>query len=80
MRESLAVNDDNEQLIVRAGGVQSVLAAMRAHPGSTVVQEQGCAALCNLSGAADNKVLVARAGGIEVVVAAMRAHRDTLAS
>ena len=61
--------------IAAAGGIEAVVAAMRAHAGSAVVQEYARWALCNLAfNNADNQFAIAAAGGIEAVVAAMRAH------
>jgi hypothetical protein len=41
--------------IARAGGIEAMLAGMRAHGSSTGVQEQGCTALGNLSGTEENE-------------------------
>jgi probable inactive protein kinase-like protein SgK071 len=62
--------------IVRAGGIDVVLAAMRRFTGSAVVQQAGCLALLTLAVADSHKVAIARAGGIEAVVAAMRRYPE----
>jgi hypothetical protein len=66
---------DNRDALAAAGGIEAVLAALRAHPGAANVQERGCLALGNLAAShAANQTAVAAAGGIEAVVAALRAH------
>ena len=45
----------------RNGGLDVVVAAMRAHPTAAAVQEQACFALCHLSINAENQVRAARA-------------------
>ena len=79
---------DTATAIAAAGSIRVVLSAMRAHTGVSSwfwqrggiftgharVQEQGCAALTNLSVIADNRTAIAAAGGIPVVLAAMKAY------
>ena len=71
----LAVNAENRVAIAAAGGVEAVVAAMRAHAADAMVQQNGCGALASLAAnSAENKVAIAAAGGVEAVKAAMRAH------
>ena len=70
--------------VAAAGGIEAVVAVMRAHGGSVPVQQQGCIVLKNLAGgccAEENGMAVAvvAAGGIAAVVAAMRAHGMSVA-
>ncbi len=44
--------------IVRAGGVEAIVAAARAHVGSVDVSHYACWALGNLAGDAANKVMI----------------------
>jgi len=73
---NLAVEAVNKAAIARAGGIDAVVAGMRAHRSNEWVQEDGCSALRNLARSDDFKTAIARAGGIEAVVAGMRAHRS----
>jgi hypothetical protein len=62
---------------VKAGGcgaIEAVVAALRAHPSSAAVQENGCSALINLAANANNQVKAGGCGAIEAVVAAMKRH------
>ena len=69
---------NNIEELLCAGGVETVVAAMRAHASSAGVQQQACGALRNLSaGNAENKTVIGNAGGVEAVVAAMRAHASS---
>ena len=54
----------------RAGGIEAVVAAMRALPRADGVQQYGCGALLSLAlNHADNQAAIARAGGVEAVLA-----------
>jgi len=69
----------NRQLAAKAGVLEVVMAAMRAHPQVSSVQEWGCCTVhqvCSgLDGAGlERKERAAGAGVLEVAVAAMRAH------
>ena len=55
----------SEAVVASAGGVDAVVAAMRAHGGSASVQEEGCAALRNLALGDALRASIASAGGIE---------------
>jgi hypothetical protein len=65
-----------EVAIAAAGGVEAVLAAMRAHAADAMVQQIGCGALVSLAVNDENKVAIAAAGGVEAVLAAMSAHNS----
>ena len=55
---NLAWNTDNQVKIAAAGGIESILNAMKQHAQHESVQENGCGALQNLSVNADNKVKI----------------------
>jgi hypothetical protein len=68
-------NAENWTRAWAAGGVEAVVAAMRAHASDARVQERGCWALESLVYSnAENRTRAGAAGGVEAVVAAMRAH------
>ena len=73
----LASDDDLQALIAREDGIEAVLAAMRAHPKISAVQEAACAALSNLAHYnSSNQVRIAAEGGIERMVEAMKVHPE----
>ncbi len=47
---ALGITAENKVKIVRAGGIEVLLSAMRAHEGHEGVQEAGCRALLMVSG------------------------------
>ena len=71
---NLSVNADNQVKIAAAGGIESILNAMKQYAQHESVQKQGCGALWNLAANADNKVKIAAAGGIESILNAMKQH------
>jgi hypothetical protein len=76
------VTSNNNVNKVKAGGcgaIEAVVAALRAHPSSAAVQENGCTALRNLAANDANKVKAGGCGAIEAVVAALRAHPSSAA-
>ncbi|KAJ1481072.1 armadillo-type protein [Baffinella frigidus] len=77
---NLAQHDFNKIMIAGLGGIEAVLAGMRAHSGVAEVQAWGCGALGFLcANAADSQVKVAELGGIEEVLAGMCAHAGAAA-
>ena len=55
--------------------IDSILAAMKQHPDSTGVQQQGCRALAEMARGNDaNQRTIAEKGGIEAVFRAMTQH------
>jgi hypothetical protein len=68
----------NLLMVVAAGGIKAVVAAMKNHLNNAAVQQYGCIILMGIAVLAENKpkvaVAVAGAGGIEAVVAAMNEH------
>ncbi len=68
---SLACNADKQVKIGAAGGIDALLAAIKAHTHSAGVQEEACSALYNIAyNKKDKKGKIA-----ETVVAAMKAHK-----
>jgi hypothetical protein len=47
---------DDQAAVAAQGGIDAVVAAMRAHVGVSAVQEQGCGALWNIASLQENKV------------------------
>jgi len=70
-------NPANQALAADAGGVEAVVAAMKAQPKSAAVAERGAAALGNL-GAKNtlNQARVGAAGGIETIVDSLARFQD----
>lgn len=66
-----ALDAANKQSIATAGGICSVLAAMRAHPTNPQLLERCCGVLFNLSFDHTNKELIADHGGVEAIIKAM---------
>jgi len=65
----------NQTAVAAVGGIEAVVAALRAHPSVEAVQRSGCLALSSLvDGHAANQTAVAAVGGIETVLAALRTH------
>ena len=57
------------------GGIERVLEAMKAHPAVTVLQEEACGVLVNIScDDAVSKAQIVGGGGIELLVLAMATH------
>lgn len=91
---SLSTNPENVPKLLSSGGVEVIMAAMDEHLQNAVIQEAGCATLCNFTETtnptdkdgkptapvADEKAVAkANHGGIRVVVAALQAHADDVA-
>jgi len=74
MMRYLSINTTNHTMIVNAGGIGAVLAAMMAHPNVAGLQLQCFAALSLLAEDDGNATAIAAAGGIPVVLSAMTAH------
>ena len=74
LRNLSANNDDNQVKIASLGGIQALVKAMEAYVDSAAVQEQGCAALLNLSVNADNPAKIASLGGRQVLQDHLAAH------
>mmetsp|Transcript_23416 Transcript_23416/g.54186 ORF Transcript_23416/g.54186 Transcript_23416/m.54186 type:complete len:297 (-) Transcript_23416:569-1459(-) len=75
----LCFEEGNRQPAADAGGLEAVVAAMRAHPQATGVQEYGCTALANMCCGDDAAGLARRqravqAGVVGAVATAMQAH------
>jgi hypothetical protein len=62
--------------IISAGGIECIVAAMRAFPSNFDVQFLGCGAFKSITMSVGNLRAVAQAGGIECIVAAIRNHPD----
>ena len=75
---NLAINDGNKLKIAEAGGIQAVVAAMKAHRRNVYMQQHACWALRYLVVNDGNQVKIAEAGGIEAVVTAMDHNREVL--
>ncbi|XP_004404729.1 PREDICTED: armadillo repeat-containing protein 6 isoform X2 [Odobenus rosmarus divergens] len=72
---AIAGNDDVKDAIVRAGGTESIVAAMTQHLASPQVCEQSCAALCVLAlRKPENSRVIMEGGGALVALQAMKAH------
>uniref|UniRef100_A0A2R9C1T2 Armadillo repeat-containing protein 6 n=2 Tax=Pan TaxID=9596 RepID=A0A2R9C1T2_PANPA len=72
---AIAGNDDVKDAIVRAGGTESIVAAMTQHLTSPQVCEQSCAALCFLAlRKPDNSRIIVEGGGAVAALQAMKAH------
>ena len=72
----LAENRDNQMTIAEAGGITSIVSAMKIHPEFPYVQEYGCGALWNLALNDGNKGGIADEGGIAAIVVAMKKHPE----
>ena len=76
----LSGDDAGRQSVVGAGGLDAVVAAMRAHPDIPSVQHQGCIAIRNITSwstdaaAFERRQRASEAGALEAVVAGMRGH------
>ena len=57
---NLSFNDSNKAAIGSGGGIDAVIAAMRAHGGSATVQAHGCGALDNLFSGGNDTDVIAR--------------------
>uniref|UniRef100_A0A9L0R4C1 Armadillo repeat-containing protein 6 n=1 Tax=Equus caballus TaxID=9796 RepID=A0A9L0R4C1_HORSE len=72
---AIAGNDDVKDAIVRAGGTESIVAAMTQHLASPQVCEQSCAALCVLAlRKPENSRVIVEGGGALAALEAMKAH------
>jgi hypothetical protein len=60
-------------MIVEAGGVAAIVAAVRCHADAA---EHACATLTKLAGVKTNRVVITAAGGVDAVVLALRKHKD----
>eukprot|EP00727_Mastigamoeba_balamuthi_P007727 m51a1_g3575 hypothetical protein (1275) ;mRNA; f:1107316-1111283 len=65
----------NVRSILCQGAVESIVAAMRAHPQCADVQQHACCALWNLTGEEEGQLAVLQAGGIECILGAMKEHK-----
>eukprot|EP01049_Picozoa_sp_SAG25_P016681 SAG25_NODE_3941_length_923_cov_296.111650_1_plen_229_part_00 len=62
----------NQTAVAAAGGIEAVVAALRAHPGAEAVQYMGCCALCLLvANHTDNTVAAVTAGVVGLVEASI---------
>ncbi|XP_077894027.1 armadillo repeat-containing protein 6 isoform X2 [Ictidomys tridecemlineatus] len=72
---AIAGNDDVKDAIVRAGGTESIVAAMTQHLANPQVCEQSCAALCVLAlRKPENSRVIMEEGGALAALQAMKAH------
>ncbi|XP_004595827.2 armadillo repeat-containing protein 6 [Ochotona princeps] len=72
---AIAGNDDVKDAIVRAGGTDSIVAAMSRHLASPQVCEQSCAALCVLAlRKPENSRVIVEGGGALAALQAMKTH------
>ena len=58
--------------IADAGGITTILSAMKTHSSNANVQEHGCGALQNLASNENNRVTISDAGGKAVIESALR--------
>ena len=68
----LALNEDNRVTIAEAGGITTILSAMKKHSSNANVQENSCGALVNLALNENNRVTISNAGGKAAIESAMR--------
>ena len=71
--------EEKAAAVVKAGGIEAVLAAGAKHCGSAQVAEQVCSVLRNIASHSDNEAAIAHAGGIEAVVRVMGEHQANAA-
>jgi len=72
---NLAYNNENNKVTsAEAGGISTILSAMKTHSSNATVQDKGCGALVNLANNDKNKVTIADAGGITTILSAMKTH------
>jgi len=75
IQKSCHRNNRERVSIADAGGVDLIVATMKAHPNTAGIQTEGCGSLRNLTHLnSENQTRVVQAGGVELVVAAMMAH------
>ena len=67
-----ANNDKNKVTIAAAGGITTILSAMKTHFSNANVQHYGCEGLMNLAVNDKNKVTIVEAGGITTILSAMK--------
>jgi len=65
-------NDNNKLMIVKEGGITTVLSAMEEHPKIATVQEYGCSILGNLAVNYNNRAKIAANQGITIILSAMK--------
>ncbi len=76
---SLVLDAEHRERVVRAGGIDAIVAAMVAYPADEVLQRDACCALAHLSeGDACACTHIARAGGLKAVASAMRTFDSVL--
>ncbi|CAJ1331040.1 unnamed protein product [Effrenium voratum] len=69
----LTMRGINRRMITKSGGIELMVKSMVSFPHDLEIQENGCAALCNLmANRHDTKVRAARAGCIRAVISSMR--------
>ncbi|CAE7881175.1 aarA, partial [Symbiodinium microadriaticum] len=69
----LTMRGINRRMITKSGGIELMVQSMLRFPDDLEIQENGCAALCNLmANRHDTKVRAARSGSIRAVIAALR--------
>jgi len=71
---NLATNDDNQVLIVNAGGIAAIVSGMKDRVDHVDMQVEGCGALRNFAKNAENRVSIAEARGIVAIVSGTKAH------
>eukprot|EP01043_Picozoa_sp_COSAG02_P050421 COSAG02_NODE_5180_length_4567_cov_99.849821_6_plen_491_part_00 len=76
---SLVLDTEHRERVVRAGGIDAIVAAMVAYPADELLQRDACCALAHLSDddarACTN---IARVGGLKAVASAMRTFDSAL--
>mmetsp|Transcript_65616 Transcript_65616/g.181170 ORF Transcript_65616/g.181170 Transcript_65616/m.181170 type:complete len:533 (-) Transcript_65616:124-1722(-) len=72
-------SDRGREAVVDAGGVEALVAAMKAHQGDTKVQEQCCGTLGNIAAgeAPECQDTIVEAGAIKQLVEAMNRNQDS---
>ena len=66
------MNENNRVTIAEAGGITTILSAMKNHSSNANVQENSCGTLVNLALNENNRVTISNAGGKAVIESAMR--------
>jgi dihydroorotate dehydrogenase len=77
LRNLAANNDNNEDAISAAGGIEALATAMETHQARALLQEYACAALYHLACNARLRERIKAAGGVELAKRAVSASDAT---
>ena len=66
---------DNREKVIKLGGIQISLDAMKRYPSDDLIQKSGCAALQNLA-FGDGRITIAKMGGIKVILDAIKRRKS----